>query len=88
MAKRVNQARCIQCGECLPVCPNGGISEVDGNFIIASSLCTECCAFASPPSCEQICPTDAICNDADNHEPVAVLAARAADRRPDLFPKD
>ena len=88
MAKRINQSRCIQCGECLPVCPNGGISEVEGNFVIAPLLCTECCAVAVPTSCEQVCPTAAILNDADRYKSLDVLAARAAELRPDLFPRD
>ena len=43
---------CINCGVCLPECPEGAISE-DNPFLIAPKLCTDCGA------CAEVCPVDA-----------------------------
>jgi ferredoxin len=42
---------CIECGVCIPECPDGAISEASP-FIIDPGLCTECGA------CAEVCPVD------------------------------
>ncbi|MEE9543876.1 MAG: 4Fe-4S binding protein [Thermodesulfobacteriota bacterium] len=42
---------CIECGVCLPECPEGAISE-GSPYIIDPKLCTECNA------CAEVCPVD------------------------------
>ncbi len=43
---------CIECGVCLPECPEGAISE-GAPYIIDPVLCTEC------GGCAEVCPVDA-----------------------------
>lgn len=88
MAKRINQDRCIQCGVCLPECPNEGIHEVDGLYVIDAQLCTECAGVYASSRCEEVCPTDAIEDDPTTPHDDESLMALAADVRPDLFPRD
>lgn len=88
MARMINQERCIQCGACLPECPNSGISETNGEYVIDSSLCTECFGFHADSNCSAACPVDAveivpqIALDDEAH------AGLAAVLRPDAFPRD
>ncbi|MBI5599753.1 MAG: 4Fe-4S binding protein [Deltaproteobacteria bacterium] len=42
---------CIECGACLPECPEGAISE-GAPYRIDARLCTECGA------CAEVCPVD------------------------------
>jgi ferredoxin len=42
---------CIECGACLPECPEGAIIE-GSPYIIDPDLCTECAA------CAEVCPVD------------------------------
>ena len=42
---------CIECGVCLPECPEGAISE-GAPYVIDPELCTECGA------CAEVCPVD------------------------------
>jgi len=65
MAMKVDQDNCIQCGVCVPECPNESISEEDGSYIINGNVCTECAGFADEPSCAAVCPVDAISKDPD-----------------------
>lgn len=44
---------CIQCGACETECPEGAISEIDGNFVIDAAKCQDC------GSCADVCPTGA-----------------------------
>lgn len=60
MSKVVNQDTCIQCGTCLPECPNNAIAEVDGEYRINVSLCTECSENGGESKCQTACPTEAI----------------------------
>ena len=48
------QGSCVSCGECVPVCPEGAISEKRMTFEINATLCTDC------ESCVDICPVDCI----------------------------
>lgn len=60
---------CISCGLCVPICPNRAIAELlegdpliqhEANFVVDSTLCTECHGFYDEPQCIAQCPTDAI----------------------------
>jgi ferredoxin len=89
MPKQIDEERCIQCGRCLPVCPNDGITKVaEGEYVIDSGLCTECFGFHDTSQCAEACPVDAITDvegiELDDEE----LAARAVLLRPDHFPRD
>ena len=42
---------CIECGACIPECPDGAISE-GSSYVINPELCTECSA------CAEVCPVD------------------------------
>ncbi len=52
---RVDQDTCIGCGECLPYCPVGVISLVDGVAVADQDGCVECRVCTRAFSC----PTDA-----------------------------
>ncbi len=44
-------AECIECGACVPECPEGAITE-GTPFRVLAKLCTECGA------CAEVCPVD------------------------------
>ncbi len=54
MEVQINKELCKGCGICIPVCPTGAISLVDGVAEVNHSLCTRCQA------CLNACPTGAI----------------------------
>jgi len=88
MAKRINRGKCIVCGICLPECPNEGISEIDGLYVIDPNLCTECAGVHASARCEAVCPVDAVEDDPDHQEDADTLFARAVDLHPESFPRD
>jgi ferredoxin len=89
MAKIIIEDKCIQCGACIPVCPNDGIEEKDdGLYQIDPALCTECAGMFSDSQCVTVCPTDAIEDDPAHQEAAEVLIGRAADIHPGIFPRD
>jgi ferredoxin len=89
MAKIINEDTCIQCGSCITVCPNEGISETDdGGYRIDPALCTECAGMFSESQCAAACPVDAIEDDPDHVEDAETLIARAADLHPGAIPRD
>jgi ferredoxin len=88
MAMRIDLDVCIQCGVCIPECPNDGIAVTDGIHTIEGRLCTECFGYASEPSCSSVCPVDAISKDSEVEDDEAILADRAADLFPERFPRD
>ncbi len=49
----LRENRCIHCGTCLPVCPEGAIQGVAEGFFTDMALCNQCQA------CVPICPADA-----------------------------
>ncbi len=63
MAMLIDQDSCIQCGLCLPECPNESIYEEGGSYIITTDVCTECEGLADGPSCVAVCPVDCIDKD-------------------------
>jgi|DewCreStandDraft_4_1066084.scaffolds.fasta_scaffold28796_3 ferredoxin len=87
MPRQIDQDRCIQCGACLDVCPNDGISEQDGEIRIDSRLCTECFGFAEKSQCVEVCPVEAIgeCEEVVLSEDD--LVGISADLHPERFPR-
>lgn len=51
-------SECIDCGECLGVCPVGAISIVAEDFVINPSLCNECSGFGDKILCLSVCLVD------------------------------
>lgn len=88
MARMINQERCIQCGACLQECPNNGITEENGQFQIDSTLCTECFGFHVDSNCVNVCPVDAVEIAPQGLLDDDVNSGRAAQLRPEAFPRD
>ncbi len=44
---------CVECGACIPECPEEAISEGEP-YVIDPELCTDC------GTCVEVCPTEAI----------------------------
>lgn len=88
MAQQIDQRRCTRCGVCLEVCPNEGIEEIDGDFVVISALCTECYGYSSTPQCLDVCPANAIMDDNDHPANETQNALRAALLHPERNPRD
>jgi DNA-binding transcriptional regulator YiaG/NAD-dependent dihydropyrimidine dehydrogenase PreA subunit len=51
--------RCIQCDDCLSVCPTGAIDAIDDQMLwINPTLCNNCVDISSTPRCVETCPVD------------------------------
>ena len=89
---------CINCGVCLPRCPNNAIyegghaSELNGEmrpplaediYYIAPDKCTECVGFFDHEECAAICPVDCCIPDPNIPETEEVLIARTRLLHPD-----
>jgi len=83
---------CINCGFCLPACPNGAIYkrgrkwELDGEehpplrediYYIAPDKCSECVGFFGREQCAMVCPVDCCIPNPAIPEREAALIARA-----------
>ena len=68
---------CINCGVCLPECPNDAISEGVELFQIDPHLCSECVGFHDQEQCAAVCPVDCCVPDPNNREPEGLLFDRA-----------
>lgn len=95
---------CINCGACLPRCPNNAIYEggqpweLDGAlhppiaediYYIAPAKCTECVGFFDHEECAASCPVDCCIPDPQIPEAEDVLLERARELHPDAaFPAD
>ena len=49
--------KCIACGTCVKVCPQGAISVSGGALVTDEALCTGCgkCCEACPPEARELC---------------------------------
>jgi Fe-S-cluster-containing dehydrogenase component len=69
---------CVNCGACLSICPNDGISRGEYKVELDAALCTECVGAASTEQCATVCPIDDVCiPDPDNVATEAALFERA-----------
>ncbi len=78
---------CINCGACVPECPNEAISEGDDIHVIAPEKCTECVGWYDEPQCVQVCPVDCIVDDPDHKETKEQLIEKFKKLHPDKEPK-
>ena len=80
-------SECINCGACVPECPNEAISEGSDVYVINKTLCTECVGFHEKEACQAVCPVECCTPDPDHKESEAELLARAVALHPDkTFP--
>ncbi len=76
MATHITDA-CINCGACVPECPNEAIAEGDDTYVIDPERCTECVGFHEKEACQSVCPVECCLPNPDNVEAEADLLARA-----------
>lgn len=67
-------ARCIGCGTCLSVCPNGALSQTEEGIKIDRRLCTGCY------TCFSACPTLALEGKGQDAEPAELCRELVKDR--------
>ena len=74
---------CIDCGACLPVCPNEAVNEGVATEVpvywIDAERCTECVGAPAEPQCQEACPVDCIVENPDypeTHEELLVKYLR------------
>lgn len=78
---------CINCGACLPECPNNAISEGADIYLIDPNLCTECVGFHDREACQAVCPVECCLPDPERPETEEALLNRAQQLHPDVnFP--
>ena len=82
MATYITEA-CINCGACVPECPNEAIAEGDATYVIDPRLCTECVGFNEKEACQGVCPVECCVPDPEHAEGERVLVDRALALHPD-----
>jgi ferredoxin len=88
MATMIIADECINCGACVPECPNEAISEGDVGFVIDPEACTECVGFFGYEACQRVCPEEVCVPDPARREDETVLLARARRLHPEReFPE-
>jgi len=75
---------CVNCGACLPECPNEAITEDadKGLHVIAPEKCSECVGFFDKEKCQEVCPSECCLPDPDRKETEEQLIARAKKLHP------
>jgi ferredoxin len=73
---------CINCGACVPECPNEAISEGSDTHVIDPDLCTECVGFHDAFACAAVCPTESCVADPNKVEDEKSLIARSLKLHP------
>ncbi len=66
---------CIECGACIPVCPNEAITE-GSPYVIDPEKCTECVPVYDTQQCASVCAVDAPQPDPDHVETREQLEAK------------
>lgn len=55
---------CIDCGACVPACPNEAVVEGEGDAVplywIDAERCSECMGAFDEPQCREVCPIECI----------------------------
>lgn len=74
---------CINCGACVPECPNEAIAEGSDIYVIDAERCSECVGFHEKEACQGVCPTECCLPDPRRPETESVLLARAVALHPD-----
>src|SRR5690242_5712119 len=97
MATIITEA-CINCGACLPRCPNNAIYEggaqwelngeerpaiAEDIYYIVPEKCTECVGFFNHEECAAACPVDCCIPDPDRPELESILIQRARQLHPE-----
>lgn len=82
MATYITDA-CINCGACVPECPNEAITEGDSIYVIDPERCTECVGFNQKEACQSVCPVECCLPDPKRVETEAQLIARAVELHPE-----
>jgi len=63
---------CIDCGACLPVCPNDAVNEGVATdmpvYWIDVERCTECVGAYEESQCQEVCPVECIVGNPDYPE--------------------
>ena len=74
---------CINCGACVPECPNEAIAEGDSIYVIDPDRCTECVGFHAKEACQSVCPVECCKPDPNRVEDESALFDRAVSLHPD-----
>jgi formate hydrogenlyase subunit 6/NADH:ubiquinone oxidoreductase subunit I len=71
---------CIDCGACVPVCPNDAVNEGVASDVpvywIDAARCTECVGAHDEQQCQEVCPMECIVPNPDYPETHDELLAR------------
>jgi ferredoxin len=68
---------CINCGACVPECPNEAIDQGSDIYVIDADRCTECVGFHEKEACQSVCPVECCIPDPKRTETEAALVQRA-----------
>jgi ferredoxin len=75
---------CINCGACVPECPNQAIARRGPIHVIDPERCTECVGFHAYEACQAICPVECCVPDPACVEDERTLYERAKRLHPEI----